>query len=207
MNKKIIKEIVDYLRNSLIEEDFMFEYDGENAMQDENDSSWINFISIAEFDPNNEELNPFFNFNKNNADKEDLEEINSFYEQGIPNYVVRVINRAGYDDNGDGILERVLDLVDGTQLYFNITEDKKTGEIEINSLWSELWYGNQPDYYGGPIPEAKEWCEEIGKLVYEQLDCPFPNRKVVDNPSPGYPPYVDSVKIIENPIQGIEDKN
>lgn len=157
--------------------------------------SWIQILSVAKFDPKNHILNPF----ANEDDEDELEYLESLVaDDGFPTHVARVVTRSQWDHGDmeigtvtsiggivkpDGEIEMVtetsdgsnwmkkepLDLVDGTHFYFKYDPESQL----ITPVWTELWEGSQPDYYGGPIPGAMIWASEIGQIQYICDENPF----------------------------------
>ena len=75
-----------------------------------------------------------------------------------------------------GITETILQRIQlfyqgycGIQYYFQYDEK----ENKIIPIWVDAWDGNRPDFYGGPMDEAKEWTEKCGPLIHEQVENPY----------------------------------
>jgi hypothetical protein len=177
--------------------DDMFQHNclKENVEEKDNgDDQWIMFVSFREFEAYNKDLkneyfvpyilrnDPYYKTLDNNYKQEADKLYNDFMEEGTPTHVVRFVTR-----NQFWSVENIpLQLVDGTQYYIIYNEEDNS----ITSIWEEAWNGSQPDYYGGPIDEAKLWCEECGEVIYTQLNNPFLEKQgTVDNG--GYPSFVD----------------
>lgn len=121
--------------------------------------------------------------------KEERENFLSEIDENAPIYVTRVVTRWQSDMDGP------LNLVDGTQYYFQYDEE----ENEIIPVWEDVWEGNQPDYYGGPMDEAKEWVEKCGSIIHGQRLNPYlpPEQQKDSHPRGGYASYVDVENIQE----------
>jgi hypothetical protein len=117
------------------------------------DPTWIRYLSIAPFDPTNEEHIHWC--------MDEVEEggplTAELLEEGMATHVVRLIQQC------EG-----LELVDGEQIYLRINEESGTVEM----LW-QVWDGNQPSYYGGDLDEGREWVSELSTIVYTQDENPF----------------------------------
>jgi hypothetical protein len=131
----------------------------EGAMCD----SWLMSLSIRAYDPADAERLYYFSPKEYMEDDEGGttsdwvdDEVREAMSK-TPTHVVRLVDRTCWDGE-------TLVLVDGTQYYVIVSED---GSVE--SVWEYAWEGNQPDYYGGPIPEAIEWVCELGPEVYSSL--------------------------------------
>lgn len=126
---------------------------------------WVMSVSIAPYNP--EVHVPWFVSWA--EDSEEIAEANQQLidmanSQGLPTHMARVVFRTRWD--------YTLELVDGSELYLQV--DESTGTVR--SVWDSIWDGNQPDYYGGPIPEARKWVDELPGSTgefYVQLDYPW----------------------------------
>lgn len=131
---------------------------------------WVMSISVAPYD--SEVHNPWFMTWLSPGDEgyeEDIAEgrerlARMTAEEGTPTHMCRVVFRTKWDE--------VLELVDGTELYLQVDTESGT----VKSIWEEIWDGNQPDYYGGPIPEARQWVNDLPGTTgeyYTQLEYPW----------------------------------
>lgn len=187
--------IVNYLRKDRLErypEDYPFEANGAGIHKDNpycggahgiaGNDQWLMALSVIEYDPDKYALqdivaDDYGVTNTRNAGmyKDTIREaVARISKDGIPTHVARVVARSAWFslDEEDQLTVSdkpvPLSLVDGEVLYLTVSAD---GTVE--SIWEELWVGDQPSYYGGPIDEAIQWCEEIAPVCYTQLDNPF----------------------------------
>lgn len=127
---------------------------------------WVMSVSVAPYNP--EVHVPWF-MTWAEDDEDEMDEARArlqglIEDEGTPTHMARVVFRTKW--------EEVLELVDGTELYLQIDEDAGT----VKSIWEEIWNGNQPDYYGGPIDGAREWVNELPGTTgefYLQLEYPW----------------------------------
>lgn len=135
--------------------------------KDEGRVSWVMSVSVAPYNPNLH--TPWFIDEDEDEDEiaEGRERLQGMIdEEGTPTHMARIVIRSSYDGVGD----EPLILVDGWELYLRVAGDR------VHSIWEEIWNGNQPDYYGGPIDEAIEWVSELPGTTgecYSQLYSPF----------------------------------
>jgi len=184
MNGKFKKALIKHLKSG----DVDFEYNGLSNGDEDNDDQWIMTVSARPFDKNNKEFIPYvlksdpYWIDGDEEEREEYtEQYESYMEEGIPTHIVRFVTRNQFWSTD----QTPLVLVDGTQYYVVFDEENNT----IKSIWEDAWEGNQPDYYGGPIDGAMEWCRECGEIFYMQFDNPFLKvQGTVDNG--GYPPFV-----------------
>ena len=161
--------------------DRIVEYLKEDADYEENPGSFVLYASVEPYDPKNpdhhlhedyEDDTNDFEDDFENSDEEDADEENYEDEEDadeenyeyIPisecTHVVRCIQAGAYTGTDFKPTDELMQMVDGFQLNIILTDS----DIKV------IRGGDGPDFMGGEIGDAREWCKEYSGEFYENID-------------------------------------